>query len=104
MTRQRCFYQADINLQKIPEAQDAVSLLQSIQSIQLSSTLWQKIGICIRQLHDMQIYHHGLDIHNIMLDQQQKVWLIDCVKCAVRAGKRWKSANLHRFIFLALGR
>ena len=86
-------YQADIILQKIPHAKDAFTLLQQHA---LSESAWQAIGACIRRMHQLQVYHHDLNIHNIMLDEQHKVWLIDFDKCEVRQGQPWKQANLQR--------
>jgi 3-deoxy-D-manno-octulosonic acid kinase len=88
-------YSADIILEKIPNAQDAYSLLSAGT---LSSLIWQKIGAVIKQLHDKQVFHHDLNIHNIMLDKKNKVWLIDFDKCRVQNGEYWKSKNLQRLL------
>lgn len=87
------FYQADIILQKITGATDAFTLLQSRS---FAAELWHNIGREIKRLHEQQIYHHDLNIHNIMLDEQNKVWLIDFDKCEVRDGDEWKNQNLQR--------
>ena len=93
IVRKGLFYQADIILQKIPQARDVFTILLEQQ---ISSTIWHKIGVVIRQLHEQQIYHHDLNIHNIMLDEHDKIWLIDFDKCEQRAGETWKVDNLKR--------
>ncbi|KXI29800.1 3-deoxy-D-manno-octulosonic acid kinase [Paraglaciecola hydrolytica] len=91
--RRGMYYRADIILQKIPLAKDVFTHLLTSS---LPSTIWHKVGMAIRQLHEQQIYHHDLNIHNIMLDNQDKVWLIDFDKCHAREGNSWKNANLQR--------
>lgn len=86
-------YQADIITGKIPHAQD---LHQRLLKQKLSSEVWQNIGQTIAQFHNQQIYHHDLNIHNIMLDNAQQAWLIDFDKCSVRKDADWKHANIQR--------
>jgi 3-deoxy-D-manno-octulosonic acid kinase len=88
-------YTADIILEKIPEAQDVFNVLNGQP---LSSNIWQQIGAVIKQLHDKQVFHHDLNIHNIMLDIHNKVWLIDFDKCQIQAGESWKAQNLQRLL------
>jgi 3-deoxy-D-manno-octulosonic acid kinase len=57
---------------------------------------WQKVGKTIAQFHQQNIYHHDLNIHNIMLDNHNKVWLIDFDKCCVKSGSDWQQNNLAR--------
>lgn len=93
ITRNGLCYSADIIISRIPHSQDIFTLLGNTA---LSQFTWQAIGHCIRQFHQHCIYHHDLNIHNIMLDERQKVWLIDFDKCYVRSGENWQAANLAR--------
>jgi 3-deoxy-D-manno-octulosonic acid kinase len=93
--RQGLFYRADIILTKIPHAIDVFTLLKQQT---LSAPLWRAIGAAIRQLHDAQIYHHDLNIHNLMVDDKHKVWLIDFDKCTQKTGNTWKAANMQRLL------
>lgn len=86
-------YRGDIILHKIPAANDVHQLLCRAP---LSQCDWQNIGKTIRQFHNMQVFHHDLNIHNIMLDSNQKVWLIDFDKCGLKRGESWKQKNLDR--------
>lgn len=88
-------YQADLITEKIPNARDLVSILQE-QS--LSDAMYQKIGKEIRKMHDAQVNHTDLNIHNILLDDQEKVWIIDFDKCGLMTGNdsSWQSKNIER--------
>ncbi|MDH2997489.1 3-deoxy-D-manno-octulosonic acid kinase [Pasteurellaceae bacterium LFhippo2] len=90
------FYQADILIEKIENTQD---LSQFLQHNKLSSEQYQQIGRTIRQLHDHQVHHSDLNIHNILLGKDNgKFWLIDFDKCQIQQGEEWKQANLDRLL------
>ncbi len=92
MKRTFC-YQADLLSEKIANARDVVSILQS-QS--LGAEIYQKIGAEIRKMHDAQVNHTDLNTHNILIDDDNKVWIIDFDKCSQQTGDSWKSSNLKR--------
>lgn len=89
-------YQADILIELIPGATDLVGLLSQSK---LPDDIWQDIGRCIKKFHQKNIYHHDLNAHNIMLDSDNKVWLIDFDqgKVMLKAGK-WQQENLQRLL------
>ncbi|AWX14312.1 3-deoxy-D-manno-octulosonic acid kinase [Mergibacter septicus] len=94
--KQGCFYQADILLQRIENAQDLTKVLQQAP---LRKDVWYQIGQLIHQLHHHQVCHTDLNAHNILLQQQDKtikLWLIDFDKCRIRQGEKWKAENLAR--------
>lgn len=93
--RQCCFYQADILLEKIADTQD---LSQYLQTNSLTPAQYQQIGQLIRLLHDHQVHHSDLNIHNILVDKQGKFWLIDFDKCQIQQGNEWKQGNLDRLL------
>lgn len=93
VNRTGVYYQADIITAKIPHAKD---LSQLLLKEDMTADIWHKIGQTIAEFHNQQIYHHDLNIHNIMLDNQQKAWLIDFDKCAIKPGKEWKNTNIQR--------
>lgn len=86
-------YQADILLEKIANTQD---LSQYLQQKTLSTAQCLQLGKLIRKLHDRQVHHSDLNIHNILLDNTGKFWLIDFDKCQIQRGSNWKERNLHR--------
>ena len=86
-------YQADLLSQKIPNAQDLVAILQEKP---LSKEIYQKIGNEIRKMHATQVNHTDLNIHNILIDNKDKVWIIDFDKCYQQDGSDWKQGNWDR--------
>ena len=94
--RRTLTYQADILTNRINHSQDIVDLLQQ-QS--LSHDIWQKVGATIQRFHQAGIYHDDLNCHNILLDQQEKVWLIDFDRGEQRpVNQNWQKANLDRLL------
>ncbi|WP_417551444.1 3-deoxy-D-manno-octulosonic acid kinase [Marinomonas fungiae] len=92
--REGLSYQAWLMTQVIPNAKD---LFQVLQEGTLDYDLWRKIGQTIRRFHNHNVYHSDLNCHNIMLDEQNQVWLIDFDKCAIRDnGASWKQKNIER--------
>ncbi|CAH8240892.1 3-deoxy-D-manno-octulosonic acid kinase [Vibrio aestuarianus] len=86
-------YQADLLSEKIPNARDLVSILQERP---LPTEMYEKIGREIRKMHDAQVNHTDLNIHNILIDDQEKIWIIDFDKCYQQGGNSWKQGNLER--------
>ena len=86
-------YHNNILILRIPGAKDLHAILcqQSLNEEQ-----WSTIGRTIRKFHDHQVYHHDLNIRNIMLDNDDRPWLIDFDKCGIRTGDPWKQQNLQR--------
>jgi 3-deoxy-D-manno-octulosonic acid kinase len=90
------FYKADILTERVCNAQDLISLLIK-QAV--NADLWHKIGKTIKAFHDHNIYHHDLNIHNILIDDQEKVWLIDFDQGEIRTDSTsWKEENMSRLL------
>lgn len=94
MVRDGLFYQADLITLRIPHARD---LSQLLVKQRLSVDVWQQVGYVIREFHDAGVDHSDLNIHNIMLDKDGQVWIIDLDKSHLRKKNgRWAKANLER--------
>ncbi len=90
------FYQADLLSSRIENAQDLVAILSQGE---LPESTWLEIGKVIRRFHDAGIYHHDLNSHNILLDENNKVWLIDFDRGEQRkVSSQWQQANLARLL------
>lgn len=92
---QLCCYRADIMLEKLENTQDLSKILQSQY---LSTEQCEQIGQLIRNLHNHQVHHSDLNIHNILLDDSGNFWLIDFDKCSIEQGESWKKSNLDRLL------
>jgi len=87
-------YQADILTSRIEQANDLVAILTERE---ICSSLWQKIGACIQSFHRHGIYHHDLNAHNILMDDDQKVWVIDFDRGELRKPEQqWQQHNIER--------
>ncbi|TEW56619.1 3-deoxy-D-manno-octulosonic acid kinase [Psychromonas sp. RZ22] len=93
--RNGLFYQADLLSEKIPNATDLVDILQIRE---LSQPEYFHIGQEVKKLHQAQVNHTDLNIHNILLDSHGKVWIIDFDKCYQQVGDNWKGNNLQRLL------
>ncbi len=92
--RKGCYYRADILMQKIANAKDLYEILRQRP---IGVDVWRRIGSTIAQFHEHGVYHADLNCHNIMLDAQEKVWLIDFDRAALQApAESWQSQNMGR--------
>jgi len=89
-------YQADMLTERIAQARDLVTILTEKT---LNKEIWRKIGVCIKRFHHHGIYHHDLNIHNILMDANEKIWLIDFDCGEQRKPKKsWQQDNLKRLL------
>ncbi len=90
------FYQADLLTERVCNAQDLISLLTK-QPVSL--VLWEKIACTIKKFHQHNIYHHDLNIHNILIDEKENVWIIDFDRGELRLNTDdWKKENMDRLL------
>lgn len=86
----------DILIERIDDAKDGFYWLISQN---LTDQTWQNIGATIKQFHQNGVYHSDLNIHNIMIDKNGKVFLIDFDRCEFKAPSHtWQQANLARLL------
>ncbi|XQW85277.1 3-deoxy-D-manno-octulosonic acid kinase [Thalassotalea piscium] len=96
IVKKNSFYHADILTSRIENSQDLVALLTKGP---LSASLWLEIGQCIANFHHHGIYHHDLNAHNILIDDNNKAWLIDFDQGEQRAkDHRWQQDNIKRLL------
>jgi 3-deoxy-D-manno-octulosonic acid kinase len=94
--RKGLFYQADLLSSRIEQAQDLVALL-SIKALPIN--VWLEVGRVIHRFHKAGIYHHDLNAHNILLDENKKVWLIDFDQGEQRPkSTKWQHSNMKRLL------
>lgn len=93
VSRHGLFYRADLITAMIPDSQD---LHNALCHEPLDAATWERVGETIARFHKAQVYHHDLNIHNIMRDGEGTIWLIDFDRCAIRDGDGWKQEMLDR--------
>ena len=90
-----CFYQADIITHAVT---DTETLTQRLQHSTIDDTVWGIIGKTIAQFHQKGIYHADLNAHNILLNSNNSVFIIDFDKAKFKDANdsTWRQQNLQR--------
>ena len=92
----RAFYQADLLMEKL-KARDLVAHLNEKT---MSEEQWKNIGKTIANFHNNGIDHADLNAHNILMNEQDEIWLIDFDRCNKRSVassfKSWQGKNMAR--------
>jgi 3-deoxy-D-manno-octulosonic acid kinase len=88
------FYRADIITKAILNASPLSTWLSNSMA---HSTPWESIGKTIMNFHHAGVYHADLNANNILIDNEQKVYLIDFDKARIRRPQIfWQQKNLRR--------
>jgi 3-deoxy-D-manno-octulosonic acid kinase len=87
------WYTADILMEQIS---DARTLAEHLQLMSLPLAQWVAIGRTVCEMHARNVWHADLNAHNVMLDVNGKVWLIDFDRARRRRPGLWCDANLAR--------
>lgn len=86
----------DILIETIEGAKDGFYWLQREG---LSDSDWQNIGATIKRFHAHGVYHSDLNIHNILIDKNGNVSLIDFDRCGFKTpDSEWQQNNLSRLL------
>jgi len=88
------FYRADLVTCQIENVRPLSILLRE----RLPADLWRALGETIRRFHNAQVFHADLNAHNILIDSNHDVYLIDFDRGAIRTGDNWKQTNLQRLL------
>ncbi|GAA0206109.1 3-deoxy-D-manno-octulosonic acid kinase [Kangiella japonica] len=67
-------YQASIIIRLIKNSRDLFHILRERA---LTDDEWVRVGALIKEFHNKGVYHSDLNIHNILLSDSGKMWLID---------------------------
>jgi 3-deoxy-D-manno-octulosonic acid kinase len=89
----RYTYSADLLTEQIPAV---LSLATQLRAAPLALTGWIAIGRCLRRFHADGIYHADLNAHNVLLSEDERVWLVDFDRGALRDPGYWCDGNLVR--------
>lgn len=92
--RQGPFYRADLLTALIA---DARTLAQRVAVDFPAAAVWARIGAMLSRFHAEGVFHADLNAHNVMIDAQGEIWLIDFDRGELRRpAHAWAQANLDR--------
>ncbi len=91
--RQGLIYRADLLTRRLEGVRSLAGVLAERP---LASAEWQRIGATIRRFHEAGACHADLNAHNIQLEKDGGVWLLDFDRGRLRRPGRWRTANLDR--------
>ena len=70
--------------------------LASLLAVTPTAAPWRRVGATIRAFHDAGICHADLNAHNVLVDAQGDVWLLDFDRGSRRPPGPWRRGNLKR--------
>jgi 3-deoxy-D-manno-octulosonic acid kinase len=96
VVRKGWHYGADLLTARLP---DTRSLAQALAAAPLTAPEWRRIGACIGRFHQAGVWHADLNAHNILLDADTNIYLIDFDRGRLRRpADAWQRANLARLL------
>ncbi len=91
--RDGLFYRADLISNTIP---GATTLSERLAAGDIDAGLMQQVGECWRRFYDFGVWHADLNAHNILLDEAQRVFLIDFDRSHARGDRGAQAGCLRR--------
>ena len=91
--RHGLFYRADLITEYLPHT---TTLAAQLEQQPLDDRVWRDIGQCIKRFHQRGVYHADLNAKNILLGEQNNVYLIDFDRGEIRKPGHWSQQNLQR--------
>ncbi|HTW37293.1 MAG TPA: 3-deoxy-D-manno-octulosonic acid kinase [Steroidobacteraceae bacterium] len=86
-------YRGDIITERLS---DASPLAECLRVGALSVLNWIAIGRCLRRFHDLGVCHADLTAHNVLLGNEDEVFLVDFDRGSLRKPGLWCDGNLVR--------
>lgn len=84
-------YEAALLTERLPGTQALAECLAKA-----STALLERVGATIARFHTAGLDHVDLNARNLLVDTDERVWLIDLDRCRLRSAGRWQAANLDR--------
>lgn len=86
-------YEAALITERLPATR---ALAEHLAGGDLAPGLLHEVGQVIRRFHDHGLDHVDLNARNLLVDDSDRVWLIDLDRCRLRAPGKWREGNLAR--------
>ncbi|MWJ29175.1 3-deoxy-D-manno-octulosonic acid kinase [Halomonas sp. ZH2S] len=93
VTRHGLTYEAALITVRI---HDARALADRLLEGNADSALLRRVGETVRRFHEAGLDHVDLNARNLLVDDQDQVWLIDLDRCRLRQPGKWQQSNLGR--------
>jgi 3-deoxy-D-manno-octulosonic acid kinase len=91
--RTGAFYRADLLTQAIPHVTTLARLLSEGRTDDVN---WPKVGATLARFHVRGVHHADLNAHNVLVDRDGNVFVLDFDRGRVRARGPWESQVLAR--------
>jgi len=88
-------YTADLLTERLAGTR---SLAARVTAGPLTRATWEAIGRCLQRFHHAGCWHADLNAHNILIDVEDRVWLVDFDRSRLRRPGMWCDANLVRLL------
>jgi 3-deoxy-D-manno-octulosonic acid kinase len=94
VVRQGTLYTADLITERIP---DVRTLSDCLSATTLGPDIWRSVGQMIARFHSAGVCHADLNAHNIQIDTQNRLFLLDFDRGRIMdTSGRWRQSNLDR--------
>ena len=88
-----CSYRADLITVQLPASRTLAELLAQGP---LSRQQWEDIGVTVARFHAQGVQHADLNAHNILLDADRRVFVLDFDRGRLRKRGHWEASVLAR--------
>ena len=86
-------YTADIITVRVPHIKPlSVRLTDGVGG----ASFWQSVGAGVCRFHDTGVNHADLNAHNVQIDDDGKMWLLDFDRAKLMPAGTWRQKNLAR--------
>jgi 3-deoxy-D-manno-octulosonic acid kinase len=91
--RSGCAYEAELVTERL---MGATTLIEMLRAGRMSDARWAAVGACLRRFHDAGVQHADLTANNILLGDDDRVWVLDFDRGRLRAPGAWRGRVLDR--------
>jgi 3-deoxy-D-manno-octulosonic acid kinase len=91
--RHGLFYTADIITVRIPKVRP---LSELVAARRLDADTWQSLGAAVQSFHAQGVYHPDMNAHNLQIDEDGDLWMLDFDRGELRQPGPWQQQTLRR--------
>lgn len=86
-------YRGDLITERV---EDSETLADRLARAPLPSTAWRDLGAVLARFHRAGVWHADLNARNVLVDANDRFYLIDLDNARLRSVGKWREANLKR--------